>query len=167
VAAVDLGTGSGAIAIALAVAAAQRGRALRTIAVDASEAALAVARRNAARHGVALDARRGDWWQPLAGERVGLAIANPPYIAAGDPHLAALRHEPEAALVAGSDGLLDLAAIVDGAPRHLLPGAWLLLEHGRDQGRDVRSLLAAAGFAGIATRRDLAGNERATGGRRP
>lgn len=164
---IDLGTGSGAIAVALAAAAAARGTPIEAVAVDASAAALAVARRNAARHGVRLDARLGDWWAPVAGERFDLAVANPPYIAEGDPHLPALRHEPTSALVGGSDGLRDLAAIVAGAAAPLVPGAWLLLEHGHDQAEAVRALLRQAGFTAVETRRDLAGHPRATGGRRP
>src|SRR4029078_4470124 len=91
-----------------------------------------------------------------------IAIANPPYIAAGDPHLAALRHEPELALTPGGDGLGALRAIVAGAAAPLVPGGWLLLEHGFDQGAAVREMLADAGFSRVETRRDLAGHEGAT-----
>ena len=92
--------------------------------------------------------------------------SNPPYVAAADPHLAALRHEPLAALAAGADGLADLRRIVAGAPAHLAPGGWLLLEHGHDQGEAVRGLLRAAGFEAVAGRDDLAGTGRCSGGRR-
>ncbi|HEX4869135.1 MAG TPA: peptide chain release factor N(5)-glutamine methyltransferase, partial [Moraxellaceae bacterium] len=96
-------------------------------------------------------------------------VANPPYIAEGDPHLVQgdLRFEPASALVAAEQGLRDLRRIVAGAPAHLAPGGWLLLEHGHAQGEAVRALLAAEGFAGVATRRDLGGQERITGGQWP
>jgi release factor glutamine methyltransferase len=160
---VDLGTGSGAIALALKHARPD----LAVSATDASPAALAVAADNARRLGVALEARQGDWWAAVAGRRFALAVSNPPYIAAGDPHLAALCHEPAGALTPGGDGLDALRAIVAGAAAHLEPGAPLLLEHGHDQGAAVRALLAAAGFEAIETRRDLAGLDRLSGGRCP
>jgi release factor glutamine methyltransferase len=158
---VDLGTGSGAIALALA----SRRPDLAVTATDASAEALAVAGGNAQRLGLAVSFVHGPWWAPLAGQRFGLAVSNPPYVAEGDPHLAALAHEPTSALTAGPDGLADLQAIIAGAPRHLLQGAWLLLEHGHDQGAAVRDLLQQAGFADAQTRCDLAGLDRCTGGR--
>lgn len=161
---VDLGTGSGAIALAF------RHRAPADFdvhAVDRSEAALAVARANGARLQLPVTWHAGDWWAPLEGQTFGIAVSNPPYVKAGDPHLPALRHEPAQALVAGDDGLQALRAIVAGAPAHLAPGGWLLLEHGHDQAAAVAALLAAAGFAAIETRADLAGLPRLTGGRLP
>jgi release factor glutamine methyltransferase len=162
---VDLGTGSGAIAIALALT---PGVARPQVtATDASASALAVAQRNDQRHGAGLQLLQGDWWAPLAGRRFGLALANPPYVVEGDPHLAALAHEPVSALTAGRDGLDDLRQLVAGAPAHLLPGGWLLLEHGHDQSAAVAALLGAAGFVDVTTRTDLAGLPRCTGGRLP
>ena len=159
----DLGTGSGAIALALAAA-----RPLAEVwAVDASADALAVAQANAERLGLPVHLRHGHWLAPVAGERFELIASNPPYIAEGDPHLAALAHEPRAALVSGPDGLQDLRAICAAAPAHLRPGAWLLLEHGHDQAAAVRSLLQAAGLAQVQSRRDLAGIERCSGGQLP
>lgn len=159
----DLGTGSGAIALALSHARPE----LPVIATDRSEEALAVARENARRLGLAVTFRAGSWWQPVAGERFDLVVSNPPYIRADDPHLAALRHEPHGALTPGPSGLEALEAIAARASEHLQPGAWLLLEHGWDQGADVRLLLARHGLADARTRRDLAGHERCTGARRP
>ncbi|MFZ5548752.1 MAG: peptide chain release factor N(5)-glutamine methyltransferase [Pseudomonadota bacterium] len=159
--AVDLGTGSGAIALAVK----HRRPGTRMSAVDLSEAALAVARGNAQRLGLAIDFHAGSWWQPLAGRRFDLVLSNPPYIAGGDPHLAALAREPALALTPGGDGLGAIREIVAGAPPHLAPGAWLLLEHGFDQAAAVAALLEAAGFEAVATRRDLAGHARCTGGR--
>ena len=165
----DVGTGSGAIALAIARELPQA----RVIASDISSAALAVARRNAATAGVTnvefvesnlferLDPRfRGD-------DGLDVIVSNPPYVAEGDPHLADLEFEPALALASGADGLDALRAIVAGAPAHLAPGGWLLVEHGATQGAAVRELFAKAGFADVETRRDLAGHERATGGRRP
>jgi release factor glutamine methyltransferase len=155
----DLGTGSGAIALALAQACPRAA----VCAVERSPEALATARANGARLGLAVQWLAGHWWQPLAGRRFELVVANPPYIAAGDPHLPALRHEPAAALVSGPDGLDDLRAIVAGAAGHLAPGGWLLLEHGHDQGAAVRALLAQHGLVGAVTRQDLAGMDRCSG----
>lgn len=159
---VDLGTGSGAIALALAHAQ----PALHVTATDASAEALALAGSNAQHLGLNLGMEfvQGVWWSPLAGRRFGLAVSNPPYIAEGDSHLAALTHEPIEALTAGPDGLVDLRHIIQGAAQHLLPGAWLLLEHGHDQGAAVLQLLNAAGFSLCQTRNDLAGLARCSGG---
>lgn len=160
----DLGTGSGAIALALAR---ERPDAAIT-AVDASAAALAVAARNAARLGIAnVRLLRGSWFAATAGARFDLVVSNPPYVAAGDPVLAALVHEPRAALVPGPSGLEALAAICAGAPAALVTHGTLIVEHGADQAGAVRRLMEQAGLAGIATRRDLAGRERATAGTMP
>ena len=158
----DLGTGSGAIALAIAHARPQA----RVTAVDASADALTVARANAGQLGLAVTLHHGDWLAPVAGERFDLIVSNPPYIAEGDAHLPALAHEPRSALVSGADGLDDLRRIVATAPAHLAPGGWLLLEHGWDQAGAVRALLAGAGFTQVQSRRDLAGIERCSGGRR-
>lgn len=159
----DLGTGSGAIALALA---SERPQA-RVVATDASADALAVARANAAAHALSnVDFRQGPWWAPLQGERFDLVASNPPYIAAADPHLGQgdLRFEPASALAAGADGLDDIRQIIDGAPAHLLPGGWLLLEHGWDQGGQVAELLRARGLGRVATWHDLEGRDRVSGG---
>ncbi len=160
----DLGTGSGAIALALA---SERPEA-EVIATDASQDALDVARANAADLGLErVQFRQGHWCEPLQGERFDLIVSNPPYIRAGDEHLPALRHEPLSALTDGADGLQCLREIAATAPALLKPGGWLLLEHGYDQGEAVRGLLWQAGLADVATRRDLGGQERATGARKP
>jgi len=159
----DLGTGSGAIALAVA----RQRPAAQVLAVDASPDALAVARGNAERLGLTVALRAGDWFAPVAGARFDLVLSNPPYIAEANPHLPALAHEPRQALVSGADGLHDIRRIVAGAPAHLAPGGWLLLEHGWDQAGAVRELLAAAGLAQVQSRRDLGGVERCSGGRLP
>ena len=161
----DLGTGSGCLAIAVAR---ELPRAQVT-AVDVSAAALDVARENAARHGATVRFVQGDWFAPLGGERFDLILANPPYVAEADPHLAQgdVRFEPRSALAAGPDGLEDIRRIVAGAAAHLVAGGRLVFEHGYDQAQAVAALLAQAGFVAIEQRRDLAGIPRVTGGARP
>ncbi|MBX3665316.1 MAG: peptide chain release factor N(5)-glutamine methyltransferase [Burkholderiales bacterium] len=162
----DLGAGSGCIGVTIA---AERPQARVTL-VDASAEALAVARANAARWAPANTAlRHGDWYSPVAGECYDLIVANPPYVADGDAHLAQgdLRFEPRAALVSGADGLDAIRHIVSAAQRHLLPGGWLLLEHGYDQAGACAELLRTAGFTGLLAECDLAGIVRVSGGRRP
>lgn len=158
----DLGTGSGAVALAIAAARPDA----RVVAVERSDEALAIARANGRRLGLAVDWRAGDWWQPLADDAFDVVVSNPPYVAEADPHLEALRHEPRAALAAGPEGLDDLRRIVQGAPGHLRPGGWLLLEHGHDQGAAVRALLSGHDLQQVVTRSDLAGLDRCSGGRR-
>jgi release factor glutamine methyltransferase len=158
----DLGTGCGALALALKH---QRPQA-RVVAVEASAAALAVAKRNGAALGLDIDWRHGRWCAPLGAEFFDLIAANPPYVAAGDPHLADLGFEPASALVSGADGLDAMREIVASAPRHLSAGGWLLLEHGAGQDGAVRQLLANAGLENVASWPDLAGIPRVCGGRR-
>ncbi len=156
---VDLGTGSGAMALAIKL----RRASAAVTASDASDAALQVAQANGARHSLAVEWLQGDWWAPLHGRRYGLAVSNPPYVAGDDPHLVALAHEPRGALTPEGDGLAALRRIVQEAPDHLLPGAWLLLEHGHDQADAVQALLTTRGFVEAQTRRDLSGLPRCTG----
>ncbi len=159
---VDLGTGSGIIAISLALESPQS----RIVAVDCSKGAISVARNNAGRLGAQVDFRTGHWFKPLAGERFDLIVSNPPYVAANDPHLAlnGLPHEPQGALTDGADGLSCIREIVADAPAHLVPGGWLLFEHGYDQGEASRNLLTATGFKNAFTQPDLAGIPRVSGG---
>ncbi|HDS1650081.1 peptide chain release factor N(5)-glutamine methyltransferase [Stenotrophomonas maltophilia] len=165
---VDLGTGSGAIALALA---SERPLA-QVLATDASPGALAMAARNAAHHelrNVRFAEGGQDWYAPLQGARFALIASNPPYIASEDPHLQQgdLRFEPASALASGIDGLDDIRRIVAGAPEHLQPAGWLLIEHGWDQGAAIRTLFDAAGFADVQTQQDLEQRDRVTLGRRP
>ncbi|HUR41834.1 MAG TPA: peptide chain release factor N(5)-glutamine methyltransferase [Verrucomicrobiae bacterium] len=158
----DLGTGSGAIALAIAR---ECPRALVT-GGDISGDALAVARRNARRLNVGnVNFRHAPYLDAYA--QFNLIVSNPPYVAEADPHLADLKFEPRIALTSGADGLDALRIIIAKAPDHLRPEGWLIVEHGAQQGAAVRELFAKAGFGAIETRRDLAGHERATGGRRP
>jgi release factor glutamine methyltransferase len=159
----ELGTGSGCIAISIAK---HRPHA-RVVAVDQSAAALAVARDNAERHAVTnLELTASDWFSALAGQRFDLIVSNPPYVAAGDPHLRQgdLCFEPAAALAAGSDGLDCIRLIIASAPQYLSSGGWLAFEHGGDQAAHCRELLAHAGFSEVFSRTDLAGLERVSGG---
>jgi release factor glutamine methyltransferase len=161
-AALDLGTGSGAVALALK----KHRPGARVVAVEASVAALEVARRNGVALGLEVDWRHGRWLAPLEGERFDLIVSNPPYVAAGDPHLAALRHEPASALVSGADGLDAIREIAAAAAAHLAPGGWLFLEHGIRQNAAVRELLERAGLEDARTWPDLAGIPRVSGAKR-
>ncbi len=159
----DLATGSGAIALAIA---SERPHA-QVVATDISADALQVARTNATRLGLErISFRAGSWYDPAGLTRFSLITSNPPYIAAGDPDLepAVLTHEPTIALLAGSDGLAALMEIIAGAPAHLEPGGWLILEHGWQQALKVRNLLEQAGFRHVRSHADLAGHDRVTEG---
>jgi release factor glutamine methyltransferase len=161
----DLATGSGAIALAIA----SERPGCRVVGTDLSPGAVTLAIRNAARLDLAhVEFRTGSWFEPVQDERFDLIACNPPYIAEGDPRVegGVHRHEPHAALFSGATGLEALSAVVAGAPRHLDPGGWLLLEHGDRQGEAVRRLLADRGFVDVVTLPDLAGLERCTEGRR-
>ena len=163
--AADLGTGCGAVALALA---SERPR-WHVVATDACADALAIARANAAALRLSrVELRLGDWYQPLLGERFDLLVSNPPYVAQNDPALTtpSLRHEPPRALTPGLDALSSLRTLVRGAPLHLAPEGWLLLEHGATQDADVRRELVVAGFRHVRSHRDLAGHERMTEGQR-
>lgn len=160
----DLGTGSGAIALALA----RERPAWHVVATDASEPALEVAAINRERLCIAnVTLRMGSWCQPLAHEHYDAILSNPPYVAAGDPALAALRFEPQQALVADDEGYADLLHIIDRARHNLLPGGLLLLEHGATQAERLCAALVAGGYDRVACHRDLAGLDRVTEARWP
>jgi len=160
----DLGTGSGAIALAIA-----RERPFcRVMATDRSADALSVARLNARRLLIPnIEFLAGSWIEPVAGRQFDLVVSNPPYVAAEDPHLAALLHEPAEALAAGADGLDAIREIASTAMSVLKPGGELLIEHGADQADDVATILLGNGWIDIGTARDLSGNARVSAARKP
>lgn len=161
----DLGTGSGAIALALA---AERPD-WQVYATELSAAAQSVAAANFRRAAYPnLHLLAGSWCEPLPGDDYVLIASNPPYIDVADPHLdrGDVRFEPRSALVAPQQGLADLGAIAGEARARLVPGGWLLLEHGWEQGPSVRGLLASLGYTEISTHRDYGNHERVTVGRR-
>lgn len=162
---VDLGTGSGAIALALAVV--RPG--WRILATDVSAQALAVARRNIERIAPArVELIHSHWFADIEPMRFDLIVANPPYIAPGDPDLASdvAQYEPALALFAGLDGSEALADLAGAARERLRAGGWIMLEHGHRQGAAVRQLLAAAELDAIQTLPDAAHLERVTIARR-
>lgn len=160
----DLGTGSTAVAAALAR---ERPR-WRLLGIERSAAALAVAAGNRRALGLSeLALIRASWLDAVAPRALDAIVANPPYVRDSDPHLSQgdLRFEPAGALRGGSDGLEAIRAILAAAPGCLRRPGLIALEHGWDQGAAVRALLAAHGFDGICTERDLAGHERVSWGR--
>jgi release factor glutamine methyltransferase len=157
----DLGTGSGAIALAIKSQAPQ----CVVTAIDASATALAQAARNGQQLGLDVTWRQSDWFASVDHLLFDVIVSNPPYIAANDPHLRDLRHEPLSALASGADGLDDLRHIIAHSGPYLREGGWLLLEHGYDQAKPVAELLKAAGFKAIGHQTDLGGVTRCTGGR--
>ena len=162
----DVGTGSGVIAIALA----RRHADLRVAAIDVSADALAVARENVARYGLAdrVTLIEGDLLAPLmdgASEReIAAVVANPPYVseadlAAAEPEVR--EHEPRIALDGGPDGLRVIRRLIEQAPRALAGGGWLLMEIGAGQADAVQNHLEQQGaWQGIARVRDYGGHER-------
>jgi release factor glutamine methyltransferase len=156
---VDVGTGSGCIAIALAVARPDA----TVIAIDRSRAALAVASRNARRHGVAgrVAMVAGDLATALAPRQtIDLLVSNPPYVPDGSPDVAVdvARHEPADALYAGPDGLDVVRRLIVDAAALVRPGGRLILEIGAGQADTVASDAAAAGaWTSAVFRLDLQG----------
>jgi len=162
----DVGTGSGAIAVALAK---QRPDAA-VFAADVSPDALAVARANAARHGVAITFVEGDLAEPLrAHAPFDLVAANLPYVRTGD--IAGLapevRAEPVGALDGGPDGLDLVRRLVAAAPALLAPGGALVLEIGAGQADETARLCEAAGLTDVRRRRDLGAIERVVSAVKP
>jgi release factor glutamine methyltransferase len=157
----DLGTGSGCIAITLQLARPDA----RVLATDVSAAALAVARANARSLRADVTFQQGDWFAALGpGVTFDLIVSNPPYVAAADPHLDALGHEPSIALTDGGDGLRCLSILTGSARGYLREGAWLALEHGFDQAAAVRQHMEDAGFRDVTAHRDAGGQTRVTSG---
>lgn len=163
----DLGTGTGAIAVTLL---AERPDATG-VATDLSPEALAVARDNAERAGVAkrLTLLRGNWYEPVSGV-FDIIASNPPYIPSGDisglsPDVR--NFDPALALVGGPDGLEPYRAIAPGAVRRLAAGGHVLVEIGAGQADDVEAVFAAAGFGRAGRHNDLGGHVRCLAFRLP
>jgi len=162
----DLGTGTGAVALAIAK---HRPHA-QVMALDASHAALRIAKHNAKQLGLAhVNFTLSHWFSAVEGERFNLIVSNPPYIEQHDPHLSQgdLRFEPMSALASGADGLDDIREIIAHSLIHLLPQGWLMLEHGYNQAQLVADLMAESGLVDINTIQDLGGNDRVTIGKNP
>ncbi|MET0379557.1 MAG: peptide chain release factor N(5)-glutamine methyltransferase [Spongiibacteraceae bacterium] len=161
----DLGTGTGAIALALA----KERTAWQVLGVDINTDAVQLAQRNAEKNQIAnVRFAHSNWFAAVA-EAFDLIVANPPYIAADDPHLQQgdVRFEPQRALVADDQGMAAISTIAQSAPRYLAPGGWLLLEHGWEQGIAARATLSRNGFADVTTWCDDGGRDRVTGGKLP
>lgn len=162
----DLGTGSGAIALALA----SERPDCQVVACDASVAALQIAELNRQRYQLNnVSLHTSNWFAQLAPQHFDLIVSNPPYIEQDDPHLQQgdVRFEPLSALTAGSDGLDDLRHIISSSPQWLNQGAWLLLEHGYNQSKQVGELLTQAHFQQVGCLQDLAANDRVSLGQWP
>ena len=162
----DLGTGTGAVALSIGK---ERPR-CRLVATDRSRPALQVAARNLRRHGSSTIALiQADWCRGLSPGTFRMVVSNPPYVPKDDPHLITgdARHEPRPALDGGTDGLVAVRSIVKQAWQVLAPGGWLLLEHGYNQGKAVRTLLDENGYEAVMTIQDLAGSDRVTRARFP
>lgn len=162
----DLGTGSGAIALALA----SERPLWQVYAIDNSAAAMQVARQNCNQLGLNnVTLLQGSWCEPLPAQSFDMILSNPPYMAADDEHLASgdVRFEPQSALVAAAEGLLDIKAVAEQSWHRLVAQGLLLLEHGWQQGEATRAILHELGYSDIATHTDHGGRERATVGRKP
>ncbi|MGE9552230.1 peptide chain release factor N(5)-glutamine methyltransferase [Erwinia amylovora] len=162
----DLGTGTGAIALALA----SERPDCQVTGVDRIPAAVELAQRNAQRLAITnATFRLSNWFSALAGEQFALIVSNPPYIDQADEHLSQgdVRFEPESALVAADHGLADIKIIAAAAGQSLLPGGWLLLEHGWQQAEQVRTILRENRFSSVATCQDYGGNDRVTYAQKP
>ena len=154
----DLGTGSGAIALALA---SERSDA-NIIATDYSAKALAVAKENAQRNSIQnVHFIESNWFDKIKPQVFDIIVSNPPYIPEKDPHLnQSIRYEPRQALVSGKQGLDDIYSILQNALSYLKNNAWILLEHGYDQGESVPNIMKQVGLQEVACIKDYNENNR-------
>ena len=151
----DVGTGSGAIALAVKQACIHA----RVTGVDVSADALAVARANAERLGLAVHWLESSWFGAVEGERFDVIVSNPPYVRSADVR-GALTFEPRLALDGGSDGCHAYRMLLGAADRHLTAGGALVLEHGADQRAEVVALAEVSGWRVVRALDDLAGRPR-------
>jgi release factor glutamine methyltransferase len=159
----DLGTGCGAIAISIAKERPQS----HITAIDISPDALNIAKENASHLGIKnISFVQSDWYENT-NDCFDIIVSNPPYIKQDDEHLTqgGIQHEPQLALASGPDGLNAIKHIINNASEHLNNKAWILLEHGCDQGNEVRTLLYEHGFSDPDTRKDYSGHERVSFGK--
>ncbi|NOU24062.1 MAG: peptide chain release factor N(5)-glutamine methyltransferase [Methylotenera sp.] len=162
----DLGTGTGAIALAIAKNCPQ----VSITAVDASNAALEVAKKNAQNLNIHnVEFVLSNWFNNLSNQRFDVIVSNPPYIEENDDHLTQgdLRFEPISALASGADGLDDIRQIIENCLVYLKPQGWLMMEHGYNQADQVADLMAQSGLNNIETIQDLGGNNRVTISKNP
>ncbi|MDH5229078.1 MAG: peptide chain release factor N(5)-glutamine methyltransferase [Gammaproteobacteria bacterium] len=156
----DLGTGSGAIALAIA----SERPLCKITAVDNSQAALNVAKSNAARLGINnIEFLVSDWFSELELQVFDLIVSNPPYIAEADPHLDKLDYEPIQALCSGKFGLDDISQIIREAKHFLKPSGYLLFEHGWNQASLISELFTEASYSHSFSAKDLSQHFRVTG----
>ena len=161
----DLGTGTGAIVLALA----SEKPHWQLLGVDQSADAVALAEHNRQQLGFKqVTIAQSDWFSHIKAQQFDVIVSNPPYIDPQDPHLEQgdVRFEPRSALIADNHGLADIELIIGASKHYLSADGWLLLEHGYDQGEQVRRLLVHSDFKQVETRRDLGGNERVSLGRK-
>jgi len=157
----DLGTGTGAIALALGA----EQPSWQITGVDFKQEIIALARQNALANKINnVDFITSHWFEQLQGQTFSLIVSNPPYVEADSEFLKQgdVRFEPLSALTSGPDGLDDIRLIIDQSQKHLLPGAWLMLEHGYNQAQQIQLLLTENGFQNVTTRVDLSGLDRIT-----
>ncbi|VFP84335.1 Release factor glutamine methyltransferase [Candidatus Erwinia haradaeae] len=160
----DLGTGSGAIALAIASERID----CRILGIDCVNSAVNLARYNARKLGITnASFILGSWFSTIQGKKFSMIVSNPPYIDIADPHLLAgdLRFEPKSALIASNHGFTDITLIIQEAGQYLIPGGWLLLEHGWKQATKIQHMMKKNGFCQIKTSQDYSGNDRVTAGR--
>lgn len=159
----DAGTGSGAIALALK----KEKPHWQLMASDISHGALTMAANNAQQWHLPVQFVHASWLDCVAASSLDILVSNPPYIAPGDPHLAALHYEPLSALVAADQGMADIQHLCQQAQTVLKPGGRFYVEHGYDQQQTVQQAFADAGLINVTCHRDYAGLPRFTSGVRP
>lgn len=139
----DLGTGSGCIAVSLGYELNRAGKEYSITALDHSREALQTARRNAARHEIAVTFEKSEWFESLPRKRFSLIVSNPPYVSLGSTDVSAeTKFEPSDALYAGEDGLDAIRHLLDAVPEHLKEGGALLMEFGFEQREAIEEYLS-------------------------
>lgn len=162
---VDLGTGTGAIALALAC----ERPSWQLWALDQAVGAVELAKANQQSHQLNnVTIMQSDWFAAIdSALRFDMIVSNPPYIDPVDPHLSQgdVRFEPLSALIAPDNGFAAIHQVIKQSQLRLLPGGWIIMEHGYQQAPEIRHQLAEHGFVELFTEQDLAGLDRISGGR--